>query len=106
VLNYALNLPSIAIVRDGSDADLRYYVHLPDGTLLYSIEAADNTRHFFHFDEVGSTAFLTGDSGSATDSYGITPYGETVTPGPNNATANPFTWLGTRLVWIRPRVRR
>jgi RHS repeat-associated protein len=94
VLNYALGLPSIATVQDGSNNDLRYYIHLPNGTLLYSIEATGNSRRFFHFDEVGSTTFLTNDSGTVTDSYGITPYGESVTPGANNATANPFTWLG------------
>jgi hypothetical protein len=27
-------------------ADQRYYVYLPDGSLRYSLEAADNTRHF------------------------------------------------------------
>ncbi len=94
VLNYALGLPSISTVQDGSNKDQRYYVHLPDGTILYSVEAADNSRRFFHFDEVGSTTFLTNDSGAITDSYGITPYGESVTPGASNATSNPFTWLG------------
>src|SRR5260370_28329805 len=56
------------------------------------MEAADNTRHFYHFDETGSTSFLTDDSGAVTDSYAITPYGETVIqPG---STANPFTFQG------------
>lgn len=93
VLNYALGLPSVATVQSGG-ADVRYYVYLPDGSLLYSLEAADNSRHFYHFDEVGSTAFLTDDTGAVTDTYGITPYGETVTPGPNNSTDNPFTFAG------------
>jgi hypothetical protein len=86
VWNYALDLPAIAKVQDGSGADMRYY--LPDGTRLYSIQAVDNTRHFFHFDEMESTTFLSDDSGSITDSHRITPYRETVTPGPVNATAS------------------
>ena len=44
-LNYALALPSVGVVRS-ADADQRYYVHLPNGTPLYSIEAADNARRF------------------------------------------------------------
>ena len=53
-LNYALGLPSIATVRSGG-SDQRYYVHLPNGALLYAIEAADNTHRYYHFDEIGST---------------------------------------------------
>ncbi len=94
ILNYALGLPSIATVQDAANKDLRYYIHLPSGTLLYFIEAADNSRHYYHFDEIGSTTFLTNDSGAITDSYGIMPFGELVTPGASNATNNPFTWLG------------
>ncbi len=91
VLNYALGLPSIATVKSAG-VDQRYYVHLPDGSLLYAIDAGNNAHHYYHFDEVGSTVFLTNDGGTVTDSYGVTPYGETVTTVGN--TANPFTWLG------------
>jgi len=93
VVNYAIKLPSITTVRDSS-GDRRYYVYLPNGVLLHAVEAADNTRHFYHFDEMGSTVFLTGDSGAITDSYGITPYGETVTK--SGTTENPFTFVGAR----------
>ena len=91
LLNYALGRPSVAVVQTGG-ADLRYYIYLPEGTLLYSIEAADGSRHFYSFDESGNTTFLTDDSGSITDSYGITPYGESVTQVGN--TDNPFTFQG------------
>lgn len=92
-INYALNLPSIAAVRSG-DNDLRYYVYLPDGTLLHSVEAADNRRRFYHFDEAGSTTYLTDDGGAVTDSYGISPYGEAITR--SGTTDNPFTFSGER----------
>jgi RHS repeat-associated protein len=91
VYNYVFSAPSLSIVQKGG-SDLRYYVYLPNGTLLYSIEAADNSRHFYHFDEMGNTVFLTNDSGAVSDSYAITPYGEI---NAHVGTAeNPFTWQG------------
>jgi RHS repeat-associated protein len=91
VFNHAATLPALSIVRQGGN-DLRYYVYTPVGQLLYSIEAADNTRKFYHFDEMGNTTFLTGDNGAVTDTYAVTPYGEIADHvGPTN---NPFTWQG------------
>jgi RHS repeat-associated protein len=91
VFNYALKLPALSVVRQNG-ADLRYYVYLPNGKLLYSMEGADNTRHFYHFDEAGNTAFLTDDGGNVTDTYAITPYGEVLNhPGTSD---NPFTYQG------------
>jgi RHS repeat-associated protein len=91
VWNYALELPAVATVQSAG-ADQRYYIYSPSGALLYAIDASGNVHHWFHFDEVGSTTFLTDDAGRVTDSYGITPYGETVTA--TGSTPNPFTWLG------------
>jgi RHS repeat-associated protein len=95
IWNYATGLPSLATVQNSSgnsNIDQRYYVYTPDGMLLYAIDASNNARHFYHFDEMGSTVLLTNDAGAVTDSYGITPYGETVSQ--NGSTPNPFTWLG------------
>lgn len=92
-INYALGLPSVSVVQ--TSGTNRYYIYMPDGSLLYSLSDATGTRKFYHFDEAGSTAFLTDDTGAITDKYGITPYGETVTTDPGNTTTdNPFTWLG------------
>jgi RHS repeat-associated protein len=91
VIGGTIGLPSVATERTTA-GDQRYYVCLPDGTLLYSLDAAGNTRHFYHFDEAGNTIFLTDDQGAVTDSYGITPYGESVTH--NGSSDNPFTWQG------------
>ncbi len=90
VFNYLFPLPALSIVRQGG-SDLRYYVYLPDGRLLYSIEA-NNTRHFYHFDEMGNTVLLSGDGGAVTDSYAITPYGEIADH--SGTSDNPFTWQG------------
>ncbi len=90
-IDYALGLPSVSVVRTGG-SDMRYYVYLPNGTLLHSIEAADGARHFYHFDEMGSTMFLTDDGAAITDTYGFSPYGEAA--GRSGNTDNPFTFMG------------
>jgi RHS repeat-associated protein len=91
VVNHAFAAPVLALERS-SEADLRYYVHLPNGLLLYSIDAASNARRFYHFDRLGSTILLTADDGTVTDTYDITPYGETVAQ--QGTSDNPYTFLG------------
>ena len=91
VWNHALALPSMAVEREG-EADVRYYVHQPNGVLLHAIDAAGNQRHFYHFDRIGNTVMLTDDSGAVSDSYAVTPYGEVVSR--SGSTENPFTFQG------------
>lgn len=91
VWNHATTRPSIAVIRRAA-TDRTYYVHTPDGELLYSIDAATSASHFYHFDEVGSTVLLTDDVGVVSDAYGYSAYGElTASMG---ATPNPFTYVG------------
>jgi RHS repeat-associated protein len=89
--NYATPLPTVATVRLGA-ADLRYFVWLPDGRLLYSVEATGNARRFYHFDETGSTILITDDAAAVIDAVATTPYGETVQR--TGTFDNPFTWQG------------
>ena len=91
VWNYAFPQPVVSTVELGG-ADQTYYVWLPDGTLLNSISASDNTRRFYSFDESGSTVLLTDSTGAVTDTYAISVYGDTVTQ--TGSTANPFTFQG------------
>jgi RHS repeat-associated protein len=91
LLNYAFALQPVSVVRQNC-SDVRYYIWSPSGALLYSIEAADNSRRFYHFDESGNTIFLTNDSGSVTDSYAYTPFGVPLAQQGN--TENPFTFGG------------
>jgi RHS repeat-associated protein len=91
VLNYALPLPSVAVVRAGT-ADQKYYIWLPSGILLESVDATSGARRFYHFDESGSANFLTDDTGAVTDSYSVTPYGESVAH--TGTSDNPFTFQG------------
>jgi RHS repeat-associated protein len=109
VWNYATSLPTIATVQAGG-ADQRYYIWRPDGSLLGSVDAVSGARQFFHFDETGSTMFLSDDNGMVTDTYAMTPYGESVLQ--TGLTDNPFTWQGrygvmqesgTNLFYIRAR---
>jgi RHS repeat-associated protein len=91
VWNHALGLSSVAIEKQGA-ADLRYYVYTPGGALLYSIDAAGNARHFYHFDEAGNTRFVSNDAGAVEASYAYSPFG--VLLASTGALDNPFTWQG------------
>jgi len=91
VWNWAFDLPSISILQQGS-SDSRYFVHTPEGNLLYSVDAATGKRSFYHFDEMGNTLFLTDDTGAITDSYAYSPYGALVAS--TGSTDNPFTFGG------------
>jgi RHS repeat-associated protein len=89
--NYALSLTSVTIEQQGG-GDLRYYVHTPGGALLYGIDASTNDRHFYHYDEMGNTIFVTDDGGSVVASYAFTPFGSLIAK--SGSLDNPFTWQG------------
>ena len=91
VWNYATSMPTLATVQNGS-ADQRYYVYLPNGALLYAIDAVTNARTYFTSMKSGSTTLLTNDAGAVTDTYAVTPYGEYGDA--DRFDTNPFTWLG------------
>ena len=91
VWNYALDMPSVSIERLAG-TDLRYYVHTPDGELLYSIEADSGARRFYHFDEAGNTLFVSDDNGVVIGSYAYTPFGRLI--GEDGGLDNSFTWQG------------
>lgn len=91
VWNYALRLASVAIERQGG-ADIYYYVHLPDGRLLYGINAVTGAARFYHYDEMGNTLALTDEAGTVIAAYAWSPYGERL--GATGVTDNPFTWQG------------
>ena len=91
VWNYALGLPCVSIETQAG-VNLRYYIHTPGGTLLYSIEAADNSRQDYHFDEMGNTIFVTDNAGTVIAAYTYTPYGQPIAS--TGSLDNPFTWQG------------
>jgi RHS repeat-associated protein len=70
----------------------RFYVYTPGGGLLYSIDPTTNEVRFYHFDRIGSTLFLTDESGAVTDAYGYDPYGNVL--GHTGSSDQPFTYVG------------
>lgn len=91
VWNDAFALPSVTVVHENGNV-LRYYIYTPGGALLYSIEAGDESRRDYHFDEMGNTIFLTSDAGAIIASYAYTPYG--VLLAEDGEVDNPFKWQG------------
>jgi RHS repeat-associated protein len=77
--------------RQGEN-DLRYYIYTPDGSLLYSVDATDNSRRDYHYDEMGNTIFLTDDTGAVIGSYAYSPFGQLISSADD--LDNPFTWQG------------
>ena len=91
IWNLAMPLPSVLIEKDAAN-DQYYYIYTPSGSLLYRIHASTNERHYYHFDEVGNTRFISNDAGVVIASYAHSPYGELLASTGN--LDNPFTWQG------------
>jgi RHS repeat-associated protein/uncharacterized repeat protein (TIGR01451 family) len=92
--NYFLGLPSVGAVTQAEDpagATPDIYVYTPDGELLFRV-LADDTVHFYHFDEVGNTLLLTDNIGAEVAAYTYTPYGLVGTDAPG--VENLFTFGG------------
>jgi RHS repeat-associated protein len=89
VWNYILDLPAVSIEKQG-ETDLNYYIHTPNGALLYRVDATTDARQFYHFDEMGNTIFLSNDAGSTIGTYAYTPYGELTAS--TGGLDNPFVW--------------
>jgi len=60
--------------------------------LLYSIDAGMRAVRFYHFDRIGSTLFLTDDSGAVSDAYAYDPYGQLLAH--SGSSDQPFTFVG------------
>jgi len=92
VRSYSLpGRPVVAEKRDG--AWHRFFVHTPQGRLLYVVPAAAPTAaSFYHFNHIGTTLFLTEAGGEVTDTYGYTPYGRLLKH--DGTVDQPFTFVG------------
>jgi RHS repeat-associated protein len=89
--NYALKLPSPGVIQPKDITQPpQYYVHLPNGQLLYRV--VDDQREFYHFDESGNTIALTDGSGSLLNAYALSPYGEVLQK--TGSKTNCFVWGG------------
>ena len=90
--NHAFRFAPI-VAEEQNAAIVRYYIHTPSGQLLYSITpAAGNAVTYYHRDHLGSTLALSDASGTLTDRYAYSPYGEILAhTGPST---QPFTFVG------------
>jgi RHS repeat-associated protein len=91
--NYALrDHPIVAEKRGG--AYVRFYVHTPDGRLLYAVDAPQTSpaARFYHFNHLGTTLFLTDGAGHVSDTYGYTPFGQMMAH--EGGSDQPFTFVG------------
>ena len=74
--------------NDGSAA--YYYVREPSGELVMRKNGTD--LKYYHFDELGSTLFLTDTNGIQTDKYVYNAWGKVVSS--NGSTVNPYKYIG------------
>jgi RHS repeat-associated protein len=84
--------PIVAERNEGNAQFTRFYVWMPGGVLLYSIDAITNAVSFYHYDRVGSTLALTDTTGTVTDAYAYSPYGEVLAR--TGTASQPFTFVG------------
>ncbi len=92
--NNALKDSPIVAEQEGSSFS-RYYIYTPSGELIYSIAPQDsNAVSFYHTDQVGSTLALTDGSGSVTDKYAYSPFGELLKH--TGSSTQPYTFVGTK----------
>jgi RHS repeat-associated protein len=100
--NYALGLAPIVAESEGTGllsatrfaegSYRRFYVYTPAGSLLYAIDVATGVVHFYHYDRMGSTLFLTDGDGDVSDAYAYAPYGMPL--GRMGHSDQPFTYMG------------
>jgi RHS repeat-associated protein len=93
-VNHAAGLKNVLCefsVVSGQLSVTRYYIWGPNG-LLCQIGADATTTQYYHADEQGSTLALTDGSGTVTDQFAYTPYGECTAR--TGTTATPYQWLG------------
>jgi RHS repeat-associated protein len=97
VLSCRFSVPGLRVsvcefsVVSGQLSVTRYYIWGPNG-LLCQIGADGTTTQYYHADEQGSTLALTDATGTVTDQFAYTPYGECTAR--TGTTATPYQWLG------------
>lgn len=64
----------IPAVIEENDGDPVYYVREPNGALIARVDG--ETTNYYHFDELGSTRFLTNGSETVTDTYTYDAWGK------------------------------
>ncbi len=81
-----------AIIEETHNGSSVYYVREPSGALIARI-AGDQTR-YYHFDDLGSTMFLTGNAGTITDKYIYDAWGNVTSH--SGGTSQPYQYVGRK----------
>ncbi len=90
VVDYTDPLKRPLAETDSNGTITRYYIWA--GFQLLAHIEADGTTRYYHSDEIGSTLALTDETGTVTDQFTYSPYGQAI--GRTGSTETPFQWLG------------
>lgn len=79
-----------AVVEEVTPSVSVFYVREPNGTLVARISGAETL--YYHFDDLGSTLFLTGADGTVTDTYTYDTWGHVTNH--TGSTEQPYQYVG------------
>jgi hypothetical protein len=78
-----------AVVKEITPSGPVYYIREPGGELIARVSGSGT--HYYHFNDLGSTMFLTDANGSITDKYAYDAWGKTTHEGSMN---QPYQFVG------------
>jgi len=84
-----------AVIKEITPQGTIYYVREPGGELIARV--VGSTKHYYHFDELGSTRLITNDASPAavTDRYSYDAYGAVISHDRNTGTVDqPYQYVG------------
>ncbi len=84
-----------AVVEETTPSGTYYYIREPVGELVARISSSgeSETMQYYHFDELGSTQFITGSDGTVTDKYTYDAWGNVLSHVGN--TQQPYMYVGS-----------
>ena len=81
-----------AVIEEVTPSGSVYYVREPNGALLARCTSATAVANYFHFDELGSTQFITNSSALITDEYTYDPWGNVTSH--TGSLSQPYQFVG------------
>ena len=92
VYDVTAGIPAV-VAEKQPDNSYVYYIREPGGELICRVDGS--TKHYYHFDELGSTRAITDDSGAVTDRYSYGDYGAVVSHDRNAGSMDqPYQYVG------------
>ena len=81
-----------AVIEEVTPSGSVYYVREPNGALLARCTSATAVANYYHFDELGSTQFITNSSAQVTDEYTYDPWGNVTSH--SGSLSQPYQFVG------------